>query len=113
MKVEANALVLLKKGPIFSIATFFRKLFFGQKKEVFEKVEMTEEERLMEYQKGLEECKITTSSLRLEQIKALEKLYQKQIEEIERQIKLLEARNHMCEFKIQMYEKEKSTMKNA
>lgn len=108
MKAEANALVLLKKGPIFSIATFFRKFFFSHKKESFEEKVMSKEQMIINCKEELEENKITTKSLSIEQIKALEKIYQKQIEEIEQQIKLLEARNHMYKFKIQICEKEKS-----
>lgn len=106
MKTQTNALVLLKKGPVFSIATFFRKIFFKSKKEVKEKESMTEE-ILLEYQKQLETNQITTKEFSLAQIKALEKLYQRQNEEIEHQIKLLECRNQMCRFKIRVYQKEK------
>ena len=107
MKVEANSLVLLKKGPIFSVATFFRKFFFFKKEETFKEKVITEEQRIINYKKDLEENKISTSNLSIQQIKALEKNYQRDIEELERQIKLLESRNRMCEFNIQIYEKEK------
>ena len=107
MKTEANALVLLKKGPVFLIATFFKKLFFFKKKEAFEEV-ITEEQTTTNYQEELEENRISTGDLSIEQIKSLEKTYQREIESLEHQIKLLETRNRMCEFKIQIYKKEKS-----
>lgn len=108
MKTEANALVLLKKGPVFSIATFFRKLFFFKEKEAFKEKMITEKQVAINYQEELEKNRISTKELSLEQIKSLEKVYQREIEGLEHQIKLLESRNRMCEFKIQIYQKEKS-----
>lgn len=103
--MQTNALVLLKKGPVFSIATFFRKMFFWRKRETLQKKEISKEE-IVECKKALEEKRITTKELSQEQIKLLEELYQNQIQEIEHKIKLIEARNQMCRFRIRMHEKE-------
>lgn len=105
MKAEANALVLLKKNQFFSIATFFRKIFFLHRKENL--IKEVKEEKIINNQSEIEENEDIISNLSMEQIKILEKTYQREIEELERQIKLIEARNKMCEFQLQMYEKEK------
>lgn len=104
MKAESNALVLLKKNHFFSIATFFRKIFFLHKKENLIK---EDKEEVVNNQSKTEENEVITGNLSIEQIRILEKSYQKEIEELERQIRLIEARNKMCEFQLQMYEKEK------
>lgn len=104
MKAESNALVLLKKNQFFSIATFFRKIFFLNRKENLIK---EDKEEVVNNQSKIEGNEIITGNLSIEQIRILEKSYQKEIEELERQIRLIEARNKMCEFQLQMYEKEK------
>lgn len=104
MKVETNALVLLKKESSFSIAIFLKKMIYGIK-ESMEKVKVKKMD-VSDCKIALEAKTITTKILTKEQIKLLEELYQKQIQEIEHQIKLIETRNQMCRFRIRVYEKD-------
>ena len=106
MKIQTNALVLLKKKPFFSIATFFHKIIFFSKKKFEKEKNVLIEERIIEYKKAFEEKKMATKDLTEEQIEILQESYQNQIQEIEHQIKLIEARNQMCRFRIRMFEKE-------